>query len=45
MEKKYYAYSLRGQPQKRWQLLGEHLTNVAQKTVGFATSFGVKNWK
>jgi hypothetical protein len=27
---KYYAHSLEGQPPEKWQLLEEHLKNVAE---------------
>jgi hypothetical protein len=31
MTKKYYAHSLEGKPPEEWQLLDEHLNNVAER--------------
>ncbi len=40
MSKKFYAHSLPGKPPEQWQLLQNHLENVAMKTYAFARSFG-----
>lgn len=44
MDKKYYAHSLEGKPSSEWQLLEEHLTNVAEMAKFFAESFGAEDW-
>jgi len=41
---KYYAHSLDGRPASEWQLLEEHLTNVAEMTHSFADAFGAGDW-
>ncbi|OEU82857.1 MAG: CRISPR-associated helicase/endonuclease Cas3 [Desulfobacterales bacterium S5133MH4] len=41
---KYYAHSLEGQPPDKWQLLEEHLKNVAAMATEFANFFHAKNW-
>lgn len=40
----YYAHSLPGRPQKEWQLLEDHLKNVAELAKGFAEEFGAGEW-
>jgi len=44
MSKEYYAHSLKGKPQKEWQRLEEHLTNVAKLAREFAEPFGGGDW-
>ena len=44
MDKKYYAYSLEGEPPDKWQPLEEHLKNVAEMVSSFARAFGVEDW-
>lgn len=41
---KYYAHSLEGEPPEKWQLLDEHLQNVANMAAEFAKSFGASSW-
>ena len=41
---KYYAHSLPGRPQEEWQLLEDHLKNVAEMARGFAEEFGAGEW-
>lgn len=41
---KYYAHSLEGEPEDKWQLLEEHLTNTAELAKGFAQSFASGEW-
>ncbi|MBU1711089.1 MAG: CRISPR-associated helicase Cas3' [Proteobacteria bacterium] len=41
---KYYAHSLEGQPPEKWQLLEEHLRNVAEMAARFAKPFGGDEW-
>lgn len=41
---KYYAHSLPGRPQEEWQLLEDHLKNVAKMAKGFASEFGAGEW-
>lgn len=41
MTKKFYAHSLSGRPREEWQLLEDHLKNVAEMARGFADAFGV----
>ncbi len=43
-EKKYYAHSLEGRPQKEWQHLDVHLKNVAEKAAEFASAFQSSDW-
>ncbi len=43
-EKKFYAHSLEGQPQEEWQLLDDHLKNVAESARHFAEPFGSGDW-
>lgn len=42
MRSVFYAHSIEGQPPERWQILEEHLNNVAKLAVEFARSFGGK---
>lgn len=42
--KNYYAHSLPGRPQDEWQLLEDHLKNVAELARGFAEDFGAGEW-
>jgi len=42
--KEYYAHSLHGKPKKDWQLLEDHLRNVAEMASEFAESFGAGEW-
>jgi len=44
MDKKYYAHSLEGKSQSEWQLLEEHLRNVARMAQSFAEAFGAEDW-
>jgi CRISPR-associated endonuclease/helicase Cas3 len=44
MFEKYYAHSLEGKPPSEWQLLDEHLKNVAEMTAEFADCFGAPEW-
>ena len=39
-ERKYYAHTKEGCPPEEWQLLDEHLKNVAETARSFADSFG-----
>ncbi len=41
---KYYAHSFEGQPPNKWQLLEEHLKNVAEMATEFANFFHAKTW-
>jgi len=41
---KYYAHSLEGQPPERWQLLEDHLKNVAEIAAKFAARFEARGW-
>lgn len=41
---KYYAHSLAGKPPEEWQLLEEHLMNVADMAKRFADDFGAGMW-
>jgi len=41
---KYYAHSLEGQSPEKWQLLEEHLYNVANIAGRFADEFGAQEW-
>jgi CRISPR-associated endonuclease/helicase Cas3 len=43
MTHKYYAHSLEGRPPSEWQLLEDHLKNVAQMAREFAESFGAED--
>jgi len=40
----YYAHSLEGQPPEEWQLLKDHLNNVAEMAAEFAAPFGGGEW-
>lgn len=40
----YYAHSLEGQPQEKWQPLDEHLRKVAERAKGFTEPFGAGEW-
>ncbi|MFH0789420.1 MAG: hypothetical protein V2B13_17655 [Pseudomonadota bacterium] len=42
--KNYYAHSLPGRPQEKWQPLETHLKNVAEMARGFAEPFGAGEW-
>ncbi len=44
MAEKYYAHSLPGRPQEEWQLLEDHLKNVAEMARDFAEAFGAGEW-
>jgi CRISPR-associated endonuclease/helicase Cas3 len=44
MKRKYYAHSVEGKPADKWQLLGEHLFNVADLARSFADEFGSGDW-
>ena len=44
MTEKYYAHSLDGRPPSEWQLLEEHLKNVAEMAAEFADSFNAQIW-
>ncbi|GBE31717.1 MAG TPA: HD domain-containing protein [Nitrospirae bacterium] len=44
MNKSYYAHSLDGRPVSEWQLLDEHLLNVAELARTFAEEFGAGEW-
>ncbi len=41
---KFYAHSLEGKPPEEWQLLEDHLKNVAERAEGFAKFFGGEKW-
>jgi CRISPR-associated endonuclease/helicase Cas3 len=41
---KYYAHSKEGAPPEEWQLLQEHLKNVANLAAEFAEAFGGEEW-
>ncbi len=41
---RFYAHSLEGQPKEAWQLLEEHLRNVAALAQGFAEVFAAGEW-
>ncbi|WP_287037900.1 CRISPR-associated helicase Cas3' [Desulfobacter sp.] len=43
-EIKYYAHSLQEKPKQEWQLLANHLTNVADMAGCFSDSFRAKKW-
>jgi len=44
MSRKYYAHSLEGRPPSEWQLLEEHLKNVAELARRFAEDFSAGDW-
>jgi CRISPR-associated endonuclease/helicase Cas3 len=44
MNRKYYAHTLEGKPPSDWQLLEEHLKNVAELARRFAEDFGAGDW-
>lgn len=44
MYKEYYAHSIESAPLSEWQLLSEHLDNVAEKASEFAENFHAFNW-
>jgi len=44
MPGKYYAHSLPGRPKSEWQLLEDHLKNVAKMSRSFAETFGAGDW-
>ncbi|MDY7001870.1 MAG: CRISPR-associated endonuclease Cas3'', partial [Thermodesulfobacteriota bacterium] len=44
MGQKYYAHSLEGRPENKWQPLKEHLQNVAELAAKFAGAFGTEKW-
>lgn len=44
MTEKYYAHSLDGRPPSDWQLLEEHLKNVAEMAHSFADDFSAGDW-
>ena len=39
-----YAHTKEGADENEWQLLEEHLRNVANRAASFAASFGYENW-
>jgi CRISPR-associated endonuclease/helicase Cas3 len=41
---RYYAHSLEGEPPEEWQLLEDHLRNVASLSAGFAAIFQAELW-
>ncbi len=40
----FYAHSLDGRPKADWELLDEHLRNVAERSRAFAEAFGAGSW-
>lgn len=42
--RKYFAHSLENQPESKWQLLEDHLRNVAELSGKFAKEFGSGEW-
>ena len=40
----FYAHSLEGKPMRDWQLLEQHLSQVANKAAEFANSWGGSEW-
>ena len=44
MAHEYYAHSLKDRPPEEWQLLEDHLKNVAEKARLFAEAFGAGDW-
>ena len=40
----FYAHSVDGRPVEEWQLLDEHLLNVAKLARRFADEFGCGEW-
>jgi len=44
MSDAYYAHSLPGKPPSEWQLLEDHLKNVAELARSFAEPFGAGEW-
>jgi len=40
----HYAHSKEGKPPSEWQLIEEHLKNVAEMAREFADSFGAGDW-
>jgi len=44
MAQQFFAHSLKGAPKKNWQLLEDHLRNVAARAASFAEPFGGKEW-
>jgi len=42
--KKYYAHSTKTKDKSDWQLLEEHLRNVAEMAAEFAMPFGAEEW-
>ncbi len=44
MTEKYYAHSLERRPPSEWQLLEEHLKNVAEMARSFSDGFGAGDW-
>ena len=44
MYENFYAHSLEGRPPSEWQLLEEHLTNVADLAAIFANAFNATSW-
>lgn len=43
-DKVFYAHSKEGEPPEKWQLLEDHLRNVAETAKGFAGKFGAGEW-
>lgn len=44
MTQKYYAHTLEGRPPEEWQLLEDHLKNVAENARLFAEAFDAGDW-
>jgi CRISPR-associated endonuclease/helicase Cas3 len=44
MEKVYYGHTLEDLSENQWQLLEDHLKNVAEKAGFFAETFNAKDW-
>jgi len=44
MKMKFYAHTKENEPPENWQLLEEHLANVAELTAKFAKKFNAEEW-
>lgn len=44
MTKTFYAHTKEGRPPEEWQVLDEHLKNVAKMAQSFADFFGSDDW-
>ncbi|MBI5206119.1 MAG: hypothetical protein HZA11_14490 [Nitrospirae bacterium] len=42
--KQFFAHSVEGKAQSKWQGLGEHLLNVAELAKKFGDEFGSGEW-